>query len=246
MKSDTLCIIPARGGSMRIPRKNIRPFRGRPVITYAIETARRSGCFSEIMVSTDDEEIASIARDAGAEVPFLRSKETSHGKIGTVPVIREVLGCYAERGKNFELACALYPTAVLVRPEHLSTGLQQLLENPDAVYALPVLPYTHPIQRSVRLVNGRAHMLTPEHYATMSQDLEPIYHDAGQWFWMRTAAVLAHGPPNLGPHTVAIQISHMDAQDVDNESDWFIAEMKHLLRDHAEKGIPLPPVEALK
>lgn len=235
---DALCIIPARGGSKRIPRKNIKAFLGRPMIAHIIEAAQSSGCFDEIMVSTEDDEIAQVAVECGAQVPFRRSAQTSHDKATFPKVLTEVLEEYRSRGRIFRYACGAYATAALTRPEHLREGFEKLRSDPTLSYVVPVLPFGYAIQRALRLgKEGRIAMLQPEHYATQSQDLERGYHDAGQWYWMRPEAML-QGVPVLSPAAGAVVLSELDAHDIDHEVDWQMAELKHRLRweaRHASK-----------
>lgn len=228
-KDSAICIIPARGGSKRIPRKNIRPFLGRPIITYAIDAALQAACFDEVMVSTDDEEIARIAVGRGAAVPFMRSAANSDDHSTFMDAVHEVLERYRELGRHFELCCCVYPTAALALPDHLKAGWEHLQADPKLVAAIPVLPFRYPIQRAVRIVDGRMEMFQPEHYFSRSQDLEDAYHDAGQWYWMRAGQVTGQSRL-LAPCTAAVVISDMDAQDIDIEDDWRIAELKYSLR----------------
>jgi pseudaminic acid cytidylyltransferase len=232
--TDSLCLIPARGGSKRIPRKNIRPFLGEPILARVIKTALDSACFTEVMVSTDDVQIAEIAEKAGASVPFMRSCENSNDHAGTFEVIEEVLKRYESEGRHFETCCCLYATAVLTRSDQLREGKRLLESQPDLMAALPVLPFGYPIQRSVSIEGQRIRMFQPEHYASRSQDLEKAYHDAGQWYWLRPE-LLSPSKPLLGPESAPVVVSEMDAQDIDNESDWQLAEMKFQLRS-TEKG----------
>lgn len=220
-----LCIIPARGGSKRIPRKNIRPFLGEPIITHPIRAALAAGCFDEVMVSTDDEEIAAVARAAGASVPFMRSQENASDQAGTVPVLLEVLAGYAASDRRFELGCCLYPTAVFATPTLLQRGRDLLASDPAADSVIPVVRYGYPIQRSLRLDNGRLAMRWPEHLQTRSQDLEPAYHDAGQFYWFRTASLLREGRL-MTANARGLELSEAEVQDVDNEVDWQLAEIK--------------------
>lgn len=221
-----LCIIPARGGSKRIPRKNIRLFAGRPIISYPIAAALESGCFDEVMVSTDDQEIATIAREHGASVPFLRSAENSTDHAGSDEVFAEVIRRYHAEGRRYEFACGVYPTAALVTPERLRAGWDRLLADPALTTVLPVQRFSFPIQRAVAIRDGRLAMFQPEHLDTRSQDLEPAYHDAGQWYWMRTEPFL-RTRELMGPNCAAIVIPEMEAQDIDHEDDWALAELKH-------------------
>lgn len=226
---NALCIIPARGGSKRIPRKNIRPFAGRPIIAHPIEAALNSGCFAEVMVSTDDNEIAAVARDCGATVPFLRSAENSTDHAGSDEVFAEVLQRYAAAGRRFEFACGVYPTAALLTPARLREGFECLRADPTLTTVLPVQRFSFPIQRAVAVRAGRLAMFQPEHLDSRSQDLEPAFHDAGQWYWLRVQAFL-RTRELMGPNCAAIVLTEREAQDIDNDDDWLLAELKYQLR----------------
>lgn len=227
-----LCIIPARGGSKRIPRKNVRLFAGRPIIAYPIDAALQSGCFDEVMVSTDDAEIAAVARDCGAVVPFVRSTENSTDHAGSNDVFAEVLQRYASAGRKFEFACGIYPTAALLTASRLREGLDRLQGDETLTTVLPVQRFSFPIQRAVALRGGRVAMFQPEHFKSRSQDLEPAFHDAGQWYWLRVEAFL-RTRELMGPNCAALVLSEREAQDIDNEEDWLAAEMKYQLRQRA-------------
>lgn len=230
-----LAIIPARGGSKRIPRKNIRPFLGKPIIAYAIEATLQSGLFTEVMVSTDDPEIADIASQYGATVPFMRSTETANDFATTAEVLIEVLGQYAHQQQVFGHACCLYPTSPFVTPDLLQRAYKTLTEGGfDTVY--PVQPYGFPIQRAVRLTNGRVQWFQPEHALTRSQDLQPAYHDAGQFYFFEITA-FRQSQQLITDNTGAIVISEMQAHDIDTEDDWQIAELKYKLM-YEERSLP--------
>ena len=222
----TLCIIPARGGSKRIPRKNIKDFLGKPIIAYSIAAARESGLFDEIMVSTDDEEIAEVARAYGAEVPFLRSEWASSDTATTPEALTEVLERYGERGSRPELACCIYPAAPFVTSDLLQEAYRLLTaQNFDCVF--PVLRYGFPVQRSLTLNGDRRMQLRyPEHRATRSQDLEPTYHDAGMFYWFKTGPVLSAGTLWTS-NTGCTVLSELAAQDIDTVEDWNLAEFKY-------------------
>lgn len=224
-----LAIILARGGSKRIPRKNIRPFHGQPIISYPIAAARESGCFDEVMVSTDDGEIAEVARAHGATVPFLRSPRNATDTAGSEQAMEEVILEYRKAGREFTHVCAIYATGALVSAEHLRKGRAALLADDSLTAVLSVIRYSFPIQRALVLRNGRAPMLHPEHYNTRSQDLEPAYHDAGQWYWLRTGKFLT-SLELMGPNCGALELPEMEAQDIDTEDDWAVAELKYTLR----------------
>jgi pseudaminic acid cytidylyltransferase len=223
---NSLCIIPARGGSKRIPRKNIRSFNGRPIIAYPITAALESGCFDEVMVSTDDEEIADVARSCGAMVPFLRSAKNAGDYAGSEEVFHEVILRYRDLGHKITLACGLYPTAALVTPAQLKRGRELLAADEQLTAVLPLQRFSSPIQRALMMRGGRAPMMQPEHYNSRSQDLEPAYHDAGQWYWMRVEKFLST-KELLGPNCAGLELSAMEVQDIDNEDDWRLAELKH-------------------
>lgn len=220
-------IITARGGSKRIPRKNVQLFLGRPIIAYSIEAALASNLFEEVMVSTDDEDIAALAREQGAAVPFLRSAATSDDFSTTADVLREVLSAYADAGRSFELACCIYPTAPFVTAERLRDAFARLTES-GADSAIPVAPFGFPIWRSFRMENGRLAYNWPEHALARSQDLPPAYHDAGQFYVFRTAAFLASGRL-VSDNTIGVEIDEMEVQDIDTEQDWKLAELKYRL-----------------
>lgn len=223
-----VAIITARGGSKRIPRKNIRPFLGKPIIAYVIEAALQSGLFSEVMVSTDDAEIAEIARQYGASVPFLRTTETADDYATTAAVLSEVLSQYEQQGKQFDYACCLYPTAPFVTPKLLMRAFSTLTEKQfDTVY--PVQPFSFPIQRAVFLRDSTVQWFQPEHALTRSQDLEPAYHDAGQFYFFNVNT-FQQSHRLITANSGGIVISEMAAHDIDNETDWQVAEFKFQLR----------------
>lgn len=221
----SIAIITARGGSKRIPRKNIREFCGKPILAYSIEAAGESGLFDKVMVSTDDEEIAETARRYGAEVPFIRSAETAGDFATTNDVLLEVLAEYEKRGEHFELACCLYPTAPFVTGEKLKAAAKELLAC-DADTLIPVVPFSYPPQRAMIVREGRLVFEYPQYLDSRSQDLEPHYHDAGQFYLFRTEAFLRNRRLMVG-NILPFVVSEMEVQDIDNESDWKIAEIKY-------------------
>jgi pseudaminic acid cytidylyltransferase len=229
MSADALCIIPARGGSKRIPRKNIRPFLGKPIMAYVIEAALASGCFAEVMVSTDDDEIAAIAESYGAKIPFRRSPATSHDLANFPEVLMETLTEYRKRGREFEYCCGCYATSALTTAEHLREGYQKLRADSSLSYVVPVVAFSYPIQRALRIRSGHIEMFQPEHYYTRSQELETAYHDAGQWYWMRSNAMFDN-IPILSPSANGVIVSDIEAQDIDTEEDWKLAELKYQIR----------------
>jgi pseudaminic acid cytidylyltransferase len=222
----TLAIIPARGGSKRIPHKNIRHFHGRPIIEYSIETALNSGLFDEVMVSTDDSNIASIAIQAGALVPFTRSAQTANDYASLSDVILEVLAEYTERKQEFDAFCCILPTAPLLSIKTLENGFEMLSQNYDAVCG--IVAFSYPIQRALHLSNGNIKMIHAEHMFTRSQDLEETYHDSGQFYWCKTTTFLQNKRV-FAEHTGAVILSSLQVQDIDNEDDWKIAELKYSL-----------------
>lgn len=218
-----LAIIPARGGSKRIPRKNIKPFCGKPMIAWSIEAALDSGCFDRIIVSTDDDEIAKVARQYGAEVPFMRPLELSDDHTGTIPVIRHAIEVINSQGRTVEQACCLYATAPFIKPEDLQRGLE-ILQGTGGDYAFSVTSYAFPIQRAIRLTpEGRVEMFNPEHFTTRSQDLEEAYHDAGQFYWGRADAWL-QGKLIFSPASLPVMLPRHRVQDIDTPEDWVRAE----------------------
>lgn len=225
--SKNLCIIPARGGSKRIPGKNIKIFFGRPIISYSIEAALKSKIFNEIMVSTDDDQIAEIAKKYGAQVPFLRSSKNADDFSTTVDVLLEVIEQYSLLGQRFDNICCLYPTAPFVTEFKLHEAYNKLNQEMfDSVF--PVVPYCYPIQRSLRLIKGKITLFNPEHENSRTQDLEEAFHDAGQFYFLKTSSLL-HNKTIFSKNTGGIVINDLEAQDIDNETDWKLAELKYEL-----------------
>jgi len=216
-----LAVVPARGGSKRIPRKNLKLFCGKPMLAWSIANAQRSGCFDRIIVSTDDAEIAAVARECGAEVPFLRPAELSDDHTGTIPVIRHVTdACLLA---DSDLVCCIYATAPFTQAHDLRRGLE-LMHTTDADYAFSVTSYAFPIQRAVRITAaGRVEMFDPEQFQTRSQDLEEAYHDAGQFYWGRAAAWRAQRPI-FARGSVPVMLPRHRVQDIDTLEDWVRAE----------------------
>ena len=223
---NNLAIITARGGSKRIPKKNIRSFLGKPIIAYSIESAINSCLFNELMVSTDDEEIATVARDFGADVPFMRSAENSDDFSTTADVIVEVLEQYKAIGQTFDYAICIYPTAPFVSPELLIKAYHLLTKgNYDTVF--PAIRFGYPIQRALKLnANKRIEMLQPEHLRTRSQDLLQTYHDLGQFYWLDVNKFMIKREIWTDNSGIII-LNEMDAHDIDNLEDWDIAEFKY-------------------
>lgn len=219
-----IAIIPARGGSKRIPHKNILPFLGKPIMAYSIENALASQMFDIVMVSTDDKQIAEIAKQYGAEVPFFRSAETSNDYAGTNDVLDEVLREYKKRGEYFDYACCIYATSPLIMPQDIINAYDKI-EHSDYACVYPVVPFSYPIWRCLDVAeDGSMKRHWPEFENSRSQDLPKEYHDTGTFYWHRLENnSLVKGA--LG----AIIISEEYAQDIDSESDWKIAEMKYQL-----------------
>jgi len=221
-----ICIIPARGGSKRIPRKNIKDFFGRPVITYAISTALNSGLFEKVFVSTDDLEIAEISRNAGADVDFLRSSVAASDSATTMEVIVEVIEAFERLGVMFEEILCLYPITPLVTADMLIRGQIELQNSPNSV-VFPVLAYGHPIWRAFQTgEDGGIKRIWPEHAQSRTQDLPETYHDAGQWYWLHRKDLTSHqslDKLNIRP----LKLHETEAQDVDDESDWSMLELKY-------------------
>lgn len=218
-----IAVIPARGGSKRIPRKNIRMFAGRPMIAYAIDTARRSGLFEHVVVSTDDPEIADTARRLGAEVPFTRPAELSDDYTPTVPVIAHAVTACRALGWSVSHACCLYPAIPLVRPEDVAEALRLLEQHGNVGYTFPVTPFPSAIQRALkRAADGRVEPFHPEHVNTRTQDLEPAFHDAGQFYWASADTWLAGLPVHANGR--AIVLPNWRVVDIDTPEDWERAE----------------------
>ena len=220
-----LAIITARGGSKRIPKKNIRDFLGKPVIAYSIESAIKSNCFDEVMVSTDDIEIAEVSKLYGANVPFYRSKKNSNDFATTSEVLQEVINCYIVKEMVFDCACCIYPTAPFVTPAILENAYNIFLSK-DADTLMPVVKFSYPVQRAFKKEGDYIKMLNPENINNRSQELEPAYHDAGQFYWFKVKEFLEN--KNLITNKTAfIDVSELNSQDIDNEEDWKIAEIKY-------------------
>lgn len=218
-----VAIIPARGGSKRIPRKNVKDFCGKPMIAWSIEAAKASGCFDKIIVSTDDPEIADIARQFGAEIPFMRPAALSDDYTGTIPVIRHAVEWLNQNDAPVDFACCIYATAPFILPEYLKQGLQ-LIKNSGSSYAFSVTSYAFPIQRAVRITkNGRVAMFNPEHFQTRSQDLEEAWHDAGQFYW-GTADAWCEERAIFGEDSLPVRLPRHRVQDIDTAEDWNRAE----------------------
>ncbi len=228
-----IAIITARGGSKRIPKKNIRQFCGKPMLAYAIEAAIESTVFDEVMVSTDSDEIAEIARQYGASVPTMRSQENANDFATTADVLVEVLEYYQEQGRTFDFACCLYPTAPFVTPDILRQGMR-MLQTYEVSTVMPVVPFSFPPQRGLVCREGILQAVSPEYMNCRSQDLETIYHDCGQ-FYCFDVGLFLKTKKLIDGQVMPIVLSELEVQDIDNESDWKIAEMKYQLMLEANK-----------
>ena len=221
---NSICIIPARGGSKRIPRKNIKPFLGKPIISYSIKAASESGIFDEVMVSTDDEEIASVARAHGASVPFMRSAASANDYATTADVISEVLDRYGDQGCNYGVVCCLYATAPFVTAQKLQEA-NSLLDPDSCDEVLAVTEFSFPPMRAFVEEDGILHYRFPQYAKTRSQDLEPMYQDAGQFYFYGAGA---HLNGRIDPaQRIGYRIPQTEVQDIDNQIDWDLAEMKY-------------------
>ncbi len=220
-----VAIITARGGSKRIPRKNIKEFCGKPILAYSIEAALEAGIFDEVMVSTDDEEIAEIARKYGAKVPFYRSPETANDFATTNDVLLEVIREYEKRGEHFDLGCCIYPTAPFLTSARLREAVA-LLEASGAETLIPVVSFSYPPQRAMVVEQGRLVFKYPQYMDSRSQDLEKHYHDVGQFYVFQVEAFEKNRKLMLGD-ILPYVIPEMEVQDIDTQTDWEIAEMKY-------------------
>lgn len=223
-----IAIITARGGSKRIPRKNIKDFLGKPIIAYSIEASLESSLFEEVMVSTDDTEIAEVAQRYGAKVPFMRSAKNSDDFATTADVLVEVLENYEKLGKQFQYACCLYPTAPFVTNEKLQKAFDLLIEH-QADSVIPVAAFSYSIWRSLKIENGKLQMNFPENLNKRSQDLPVAYHDVGQFYFFDVKKFLAT-KRLFSDFSVPLCVSELEMQDIDNEIDWKLAELKYNLR----------------
>ena len=221
-----LAVITARGGSKRIPHKNIRPFNGKPILAYSIQAALESNLFNEVMVSTDDAEIACIAKAWGAKVPFMRSAENANDTATTVQALLEVVQEYEKQGKTFETLCCIYPTAPFVTARRLQQACALMTESVDSV--MPVTAYGFPPQRAMIIKEGCLKYQYPEYQNARSQDLLRVYHDCGQFYFCRVESLISN-KSLVGPRTVPIVVDEIEAQDIDSEVDWKLAELKYRL-----------------
>jgi len=221
-----ICVIPARGGSKRIPRKNIKAFNGKPIIAYSIEAALESNCFDQVIVSTDDNEIAEVAKKYGAKVPFIRPAELSNDYAGTISVIKHTIEWLENHGNAIDNVCCLYATAPFIQSQTIFEAFQQLQES-KADYCFSVTSFVFPIQRSIRITQGgKVDMFYPENFDARSQDLEEAYHDAGQFYWGKAQAFKDELPifsETASPYILPRYL----VQDIDTLEDWTRAELMH-------------------
>lgn len=225
---NNLCIIPARGGSKRIPRKNIEDFAGKPIISYSIDSARQSRLFNSIVVSTEDKEIADTALAYKAEVPFFRSNENANDFAGLAEVCLEVIQSFKAIGKEFDIICCFLATAPFVTPELLNKAYSTLSSSTAIHSVFPVTEYSYPIERSLKESDGFFHMKYPENLNMRSQDFTPTYHDAGQFYFIRTTTLEAE-KKFFTSSSQCIVLDNLQVQDIDNETDWKLAELKYNL-----------------
>lgn len=231
MKS--LCVIPARGGSKRIPRKNIREFCGKPIISYSIVAAQKSGLFDEVIVSTDDGEVAEVAQQWGAGVPFMRPAELADDHTPTRPVIQHAIGWYDERGKSPEIVCWMHAASPLIQPDDIQHAYDMLM-NSECEFVFTVAEFDYPIQRAVKLMpDHTVEMFYPEHRYTRSQDLPKAYHDAGQ-FYIGKADSIMRGVPVFSHASRAYVIPGYRVIDIDTPEDWVRAELLYTTLAHRD------------
>ena len=228
-----ICVIPARAGSRRIPRKNIKEFNGKPIIAYSIEAALKSNCFSQVIVSTDDNEISEVAKKYGAHVPFVRPDELSNDYVGTIPVIKHTIEWMEDNNNYIENVCCLYATAPFIQSKIISKAYQQL-KNSSADYCFSVTSFAFPIQRAIRIVqDNKVDMFYPEHFNTRSQDLEEACHDAGQFYWGKAQAFKAELPLFSEVATPYVLPRYL-VQDIDTMEDWIRAEVMYKVLQETE------------
>ena len=228
-----ICVIPARGGSKRIPRKNIKEFNGKPIIAYSIEAALKSNCFSQVIVSTDDDEISEVAKKYGAHVPFVRPDELSNDYVGTIPVIKHTIEWMEDNNNYIENVCCLYATAPFIQSKIISKAYQQLKDS-NSDYCFSVTSFSFPIQRAIKIVQGdKVDMFYPEYFNTRSQDLEEACHDAGQFYWGKAQA-FKDGLPLFSEVATPYVLPRYLVQDIDTMEDWIRAEAMHKVLQETE------------
>ena len=221
-----LCVIPARGGSKRIPRKNIKEFNGKPIIAYSIEAALKSSCFDQVIVSTDDAEIAEVAKSFGASVPFMRPDELANDYANTIPVVKHAIEWFDDQVQAPSEVCCLYATAPFVRASTIRKAYEQM-QSTQADYCFTATSFAFPIQRAIKVTaENRVEMFYPEYLETRSQDLEESYHDAGQFYWGKVEAFKQQKPLFSKSATLYILPRYL-VQDIDTLEDWKKAELMH-------------------
>lgn len=220
-----LCVIPARGGSKRIPRKNIKEFCGKPMIAWSIETALNSECFDEVIVSTDDAEIADIALSYGVKVPFTRPPHLSDDFATTADVMQHATQFYLQQQKQIDYICCIYATAPFIQIEDLKKGLDKLQNNPNLSYVFSATEYVFPIQRAIKLIDDKVAMFDETMFSIRSQDLEKAWHDAGQFYWGQTEA-WNNKTRIFAEHSSIVELPHYRVQDIDTFDDWELATFK--------------------
>lgn len=228
MQKGNIAIIPARGGSKRIPGKNIKPFLGKPIIVYSIEIALKSGLFDEVMVSTDNYQIAKVATEAGANVPVLRSEKNADDHATLADVVLEVAEYYKNKGKTFDHICCILPTAPLIKLDRLMQGYE-MLKQTENTSVVPVVPFSFPILRSFKInEKNQLELNWPEYFTKRSQDLPPSYHDSGSFYWVEYDSFV-NEKSLLTKKTSALILDEIEVQDIDSETDWKLAELKYQL-----------------
>lgn len=230
-----LAIIPARGGSKRIPGKNIKLFSGKPLIAYSIEAAQKSEIFDKIIVSTDSDEVAEVAKAYGAEVPFIRPTALSDDFVGTGPVVRHAIQSSMQADFNPQFCCCIYATAPMLQASFLVQGYAQLKAATDKDFAFSVTSFPFPIQRAIRLKEGGVEPIQPENMPKRSQDLEETYHDAGQFYWGHTQAFL-QSKPTFAITSIPIILPRYLVQDIDTIEDWQRAELMYQAYVQGQSG----------
>jgi len=221
-----LCVIPARGGSKRIPKKNIRDFCGKPVIAYSIEAALTANCFDKVIVSTDDEEIAEVAKQYGAEVPFIRPQELADDFTGTSDVVKHAIQWYQDSARSVSFTCCIYATAPFIMPAYIRQGYKNLKTSSKS-YAFTITSFPFPVQRALRINNANEiEAIYPENIFMRSQDLEEAYHDAGQFYWGRSEAFM-NNEVIFSAESIPVILPRHLVQDIDTLEDWHKAEFMY-------------------
>lgn len=227
-----ICVIPARGGSKRIPKKNIKDFLGKPIIAYSIEAAIKSKLFDKVVVSTDDKDIAEVAKQYGAKVPFVRPKELSDDFVSTNDVVRHTLNWFLKQGVEVEYTCCLYATAPFIKLQYLKEGFEKLRDS-CKLFSFSVTSFAFPIQRAIKIRDKKISMFYPEYLTFRSQDLEESYHDAGQFYWGKSNAFL-NNQIIFSEKSIPIILPRYLVQDIDTLEDWHRAELMHKVVKESE------------